>query len=104
MKLPTGNLKKEWGGTFNLLYILGSGSKWQNNEIRYSIRSAEKYVGNLGRVFIVGEFPKFLSRKNKKITYIEVHDFTFQIEKCYTKTPYCCYEPRRTRKLYFNER
>jgi len=76
MKLPTGNLKKEWGGTFNLLYILGSGSKWQNNEIRYSIRSAEKYVGNLGRVFIVGEFPKFLSRKNKKITYIEVHDFT----------------------------
>jgi hypothetical protein len=31
------------------------GSKWGNNELRYSLRSLERYFPNLGRVFIVTE-------------------------------------------------
>lgn len=43
----------------DLLYILGRGSKWRNNEIRFSLRSVEKYLPH-ARIFIVGECPKFL--------------------------------------------
>ena len=43
----------------DIVYILGNGSKFNNEEIRYSLRSLEKFV-NFDRVFIVGECPKFL--------------------------------------------
>src|SRR3990172_140810 len=42
------------------VYILGKGSHWGNNELWYSLRSVEKYVENLGNVFIVGECPGWL--------------------------------------------
>lgn len=50
----------------DILYILGSGSKWNNNEIKYSLRSLEKYGQNYNRVFITGEKPNFI---NEKIIY-----------------------------------
>lgn len=43
----------------DLLYILGRGSKWRNNEIRFSLRSVEKYLPH-ARIFVIGECPKFL--------------------------------------------
>lgn len=52
-----------------LLYILGTGSKWDNNEIRYSLRSAEKYFKH-SKVFIVGERPAWL----QNIEHIEAID------------------------------
>jgi len=45
----------------DVLYILGTGSQWQDNELRYSLRSLEKYALNVGRVFVTGENPGFLS-------------------------------------------
>jgi hypothetical protein len=45
----------------DLLYILGTGSVWENNEIRYSLRSVEKNVLDLGKVFVVGECPDWLT-------------------------------------------
>jgi hypothetical protein len=50
----------------DILYILGSGSKWDNNEIKYSLRSLEKHGQNYDRIFITGEKPKFI---NNKIIY-----------------------------------
>lgn len=50
----------------DVLYILGNGSRWKNNEIRYSLRSLEKHAKNVGRVFITGEKPDFV---NDKIIY-----------------------------------
>ena len=46
-----------------ILYILGSGSRYQNNELRYSLRSVEKYVPTASRIIVVGEDPGFLSQK-----------------------------------------
>lgn len=37
------------------------GSKWDNNELRYSLRSLEENFPNLGRVFIVGHKPDWLT-------------------------------------------
>ena len=66
----------------DILYILGSGSKWSNNELRYSLRSLEKFGKNVGRVFVCGERPDFINdnvffraapdckhRKHKNILY-----------------------------------
>lgn len=47
-------------GTVDVVYILGKGSKWGDNEIRYSIRSFRQYYKDLRNVVIVGELPSFL--------------------------------------------
>lgn len=51
----------------DVLYILGKGSKWDNNEIRYSLRSLEKHGQGFNRVFITGENPGFT--KNIEYNY-----------------------------------
>lgn len=53
------------------LYILGRGSKWDNNELRYSLRSLARHVHGLGRVFVVGTDPKWLS---DAVTYVAKKD------------------------------
>ena len=55
----------------DVVYVLGSGSTWNNNEIRYSLRSIEKYARGVGNIFIVGELPDFLS---KGIMHIKADD------------------------------
>lgn len=55
----------------DILYILGTGSKWDNNELRYSLRSLEKYGKNVGRVFVSGSNPGFLSTN---VVYTDIPD------------------------------
>lgn len=45
----------------DLVYVLGTGSKWQNNEIRYSLRSVHKYFTGFNKVVIIGHKPSFLT-------------------------------------------
>ena len=47
----------------DLLYPIGTGSKWKNHELLFSLRSVEKNLKGVGRVFVVGEKPEFLSSK-----------------------------------------
>lgn len=53
----------------DIVYILGSGSKWNNNELRYSLRSLEKHFPHRN-VFIVGEFPNWL----RNVNHMDVND------------------------------
>ena len=55
----------------DILYILGSGSKHNNIELRWALRSVEKYCKNIDRVFVVGSDPGFLS---DKVIYIPCED------------------------------
>lgn len=48
--------------TVDIVYIVGRGSVWQNNELRFSLRSIAKYGKNIGRVIIAGECPKFIDK------------------------------------------
>ena len=48
----------------DIVYALGSGSKWDNNELRYSLRSLEKNFLDLRNIYIVGTFPHFLQDPN----------------------------------------
>ncbi len=55
----------------DIVYVLGTGSGWNNNEIRFSLRSIEKLGINAGKVFIVGAHPDFLS---DEVIHIPVDD------------------------------
>ena len=44
----------------DLVYVLGKGSRWQDNEIRFSLRSVSKNLSNVGKIFIVGQIPDFV--------------------------------------------
>ena len=52
------------------LYYIGGGSMRHNIELRLSLRSLEKYVKNIDRVFIVGNKPEFLTN----VEYLWVDD------------------------------
>lgn len=57
----------------DVLYILGSGSPFNNDELRYSLRSLEKNGVNVSRVIVVGENPGFLS---ENVEYYHVKEFS----------------------------
>jgi hypothetical protein len=54
----------------DLVYVLGSGSNWHNNELRFSLRSVARNLENVGNIFIVGDKPKWI----KNITHIPCED------------------------------
>ena len=46
----------------DILYVVGTGSKWGNNELRYSLRSIDRFGRNVGRVYIATEkLPSFIN-------------------------------------------
>ena len=55
----------------DVVYILGTGSVWNNNEIRFSLRSIAKNGIGVGKIFVVGMLPAFLSNE---VIHIAVDD------------------------------
>ncbi len=45
----------------DIVYPLGKGSVWKNNELRYSLRSFEKFAIGIRNVYLVGEFPDWIN-------------------------------------------
>ena len=57
----------------DVLYIVGNRlSQWNNNELRYSLRSIAKNAKGLGRVFIAGYVPEFVDQE--AVTCVRVKD------------------------------
>jgi len=74
----------------DIVYILGTGSVWQDNEIRYSLRSVFKNVLDLGNIFVVGEFPGWL----QGVSHIPCRDdFGAKWRNAYMKTRAACENP-----------
>lgn len=46
----------------DICYIVGTGSNWRNWELRYSLRSIDKYGINVDKVVIVGNIPHFVNQ------------------------------------------
>lgn len=55
----------------DLVYVIGKGSRWHNNELRYSLRSIEKHLTNYRDIWIVGDLPDFIQGVN----HIPAKDF-----------------------------
>jgi hypothetical protein len=54
----------------DVVYVIGNGSRWKDNELRFSLRSITKNLSNIGKIFIVGECPDYL----KNIIHIPAGD------------------------------
>ncbi len=54
----------------DIVYVLGKGSKWQDNELRYSLRSVEKYLSDYRNVYVIGECPEWA----QNVIHIEYED------------------------------
>ena len=54
----------------DIVYPLGHGSRWDNNELRYSLRSVEKNVTGVRKVFLVGQKPSWV----KNVVHIAFPD------------------------------
>jgi hypothetical protein len=48
----------------DIVYTLGAGSKYKNHELRFSLRSVEKFLTGYGKVWIVGECPDWVRNAN----------------------------------------
>ena len=55
----------------DVVYLVGDGSPWHDNELKYSLRSLEKYTIGVDRVFIVGTKPYYL---NDNVYHIPFED------------------------------
>lgn len=55
----------------DIVIPLGNGSLWENNELRYALRSIEKHVKEIRDVYLIGEKPSFL---NDEIKHIPIED------------------------------
>lgn len=57
----------------DVMYPLGGGSNWDNNELKYSLRSVEKHCKNVGNIIIVGKsLPAFINPDT--VIFIEKKD------------------------------
>jgi len=54
----------------DILYPLGMGSPWNDNELRYSLRAVEKHLTGWDRVFIIGRKPNWI----QNVEFIEAKD------------------------------
>jgi hypothetical protein len=59
-KVPSPTGRGQGEGGIDVVIPLGSGSQWDDNELRYLLRSIEKNFLDLGRVFVVGRKPDWL--------------------------------------------
>ena len=81
----------------DLVYILGRGSNWQNNELRYSLRSVEKFVTGIRNVFIIGEKPSFINDQVIHIPYKDV--YTNKARNIMAKILRACNDSRMTKNF-----
>ena len=56
----------------DVLYVIGNGSECDNFELRCSLRSLEMYAKNIGKVYVVGYCPDWLSDNVVKIPHEDV--------------------------------
>jgi len=57
----------------DLVYILSDESRWLDNEIKYSLRSAEKYLKRFRKVFIIGQKPLFFNDLVIEIPFKDIY-------------------------------
>jgi hypothetical protein len=86
----------------DLVYILGTGSKWQDNEIRFSLRSVTKNLTGVGNVWIIGELPCFIDEtKVKHLYYPDRHSKDNADANMIDKLLHACQQPELSDDFIF---
>ena len=86
----------------DVVYVLGTGSAWNNNELRFSLRSIEKNGTNVGRIYVVGVRPDFLSDKVIHIPADDIYNPNINADGNIThKVLAACADKRLSRDFLF---
>lgn len=82
----------------DILYPLGEGSIWDNNEIRYSLRSLQKHLTGYRNIYIIGVLPDFLHN----VYHIPYDDISIDKEtNIYKKVERACQESAISQDFLF---
>lgn len=85
----------------SIIIPLGTGSRWNNTELRFALRSVEKHLTGYGDVFIVGDLPDWC-RNVEHIPCYDQGDKTYDKERnIYTKIMAACNDERVTDDFLF---
>ena len=63
----------------DIIYTLGNGSIWDNNELRYSLRSLEHNCKYIDRVFVIGDSCDWFSSEIIHVPFIETKTRAFNV-------------------------
>jgi len=80
----------------DIVYVLGRGSQWNNEEIRLSLRSICKFTKH-DNVYIIGEKPYFA----QNIIHVPVKDFNKKEYSIYNKIRVACCIPELSEEFLF---
>lgn len=64
----------------NILIPIGTGSCWQDNELRFCLRSIEKHLTGWYKIIIVGRLPDWI-KQNDRLVFIQAKDRSGAVNK-----------------------
>lgn len=87
----------------DVVYILGTESNWQDNELRFSLRSIEKNLSAVRNVYIIGTLPDFIN--TDKVIHIPYEDkHLYKQTRIALKVLQACFvEPLSEEFLFLND-
>lgn len=86
----------------DVVYAIGFGSTWNDQELKYSLRSIEKHLTNYRNVYIIGSLPSFINKKS--VTHIPAIDRHGHERNIMEKVKIACSTPEISdRFLFFND-
>lgn len=80
----------------DVVYVVGRATGWNDNELRFSLRSLAKYVTGIGQVFIVGKIPAFVTN------VVELRwpdNYGCKERNIMEKVAYACGHPRLSKRF-----
>lgn len=85
----------------DIVIPLGAGSFWENEELRYCLRSIHRYLKGYGDIYIIGKCPEFLKGvKEIPCDDMSPHDKEFNI---WAKIMKACSQDMSSELLFFND-
>lgn len=84
----------------SIIIPLGTGSRWNNTELRFALRSIEKHLTEYGDVFIIGEYPSWL-QNCIHIPATDIEQTWAKERNIFNKIMLACEDPRVTDDFMF---
>jgi hypothetical protein len=83
----------------DIVYAIGQGSVWHDNELRYSLRSVQRFLKNYRKVYIVGHCPSWIDKT--KLIHIPFDDDHSHERNIMEKVMHACKYPQLSQRFLF---
>lgn len=80
---------------------LSRGSRWDDNELRYALRSLEMHMPDIGNVYVIGHRPWWANKQLKCVSLVDTPGIENKERNIYAKILYACGLPEITDDFLF---